>query len=139
MMDVIGFEVKMKQSYEDSVELVTNALKAEGFGVLTEIDVKATLKKKLDTDFRPYIILGACNPPLAYQALTNQPEVGMMLPCNVTVEASEDGGSIVRILDPKMMMSVGEFGNNASLIDVATEAHKKLSRVAESLRSNNPN
>ena len=139
MMDAIGFEVKMKQSYEDSVELVTNALKAEGFGVLTEIDVKATLKKKLDTDFRPYIILGACNPPLAYQALTNQPEVGMMLPCNVTVEASEDGGSIVRILDPKMMMSVGEFGNNASLIDVATEAHEKLSRVAESLRSNNPN
>ena len=139
MMDAIGFEVKMKQSYDDSVELVTNALKAEGFGVLTEIDVKATLKKKLDTDFRPYIILGACNPPLAYQALTNQPEVGMMLPCNVTVEASEDGGSIVRILDPKMMMSVGEFGNNASLIDVATEAHEKLSRVAESLRSNNPN
>ena len=139
MMDAIGFEVKMKQSYEDSVELVTNALKAEGFGVLTEIDVKATLKKKLDMDFRPYIILGACNPPLAYQALTNQPEVGMMLPCNVTVEASEDGGSIVRILDPKMMMSVGEFGNNASLIDVATEAHEKLSRVAESLRSNNPN
>ena len=139
MMDAIGFEVKMKQSYDDSVELVTNALKAEGFGVLTEIDVKATLKKKLDMDFRPYIILGACNPPLAYQALTNQPEVGMMLPCNVTVEASEDGGSIVRILDPKMMMSVGEFGNNASLIDVATEAHEKLSRVAESLRSNNPN
>jgi uncharacterized protein (DUF302 family) len=137
MMDSIGFEVKMKQNFEDSVELVTKALKAEGFGVLTEIDVKATLKKKLDTDFRPYVILGACNPPLAYQALTNQPEVGMMLPCNVTVEASEDGGSIVRILDPKMMMSVGEFANNASLTDVATEAHEKLLRVAESLQSKN--
>jgi len=139
MMDSIGFEVKMKQNFEDSVELVINALKAEGFGVLTEIDVKATLKKKLDTDFRPYVILGACNPPLAYQALTNQPEVGMMLPCNVTVEASEDGGSIVRILDPKMMMIVGEFANNASLIDVATEAHEKLLRVAKSLQLNNSN
>ena len=97
------------------------------------------MKKKLDTDFRPYVILGACNPPLAYQALTSQPEVGMMLPCNVTVEASDDGGSIVRIFDPKIMMSVGEFGKNASLIDVATMAHEKLSRVAESLLSNNPN
>ena len=136
MADSIGFEVKMKQNYEDAVELVTDALKSEGFGVLTEIDVKATLKKKLDTDFRPYVILGACNPPLAYQALSGQPEVGMMLPCNVTVEASEDGGSIVRILDPKMMMSVGAFAENAILIDVATKAHEKLSRVAESLQSN---
>jgi uncharacterized protein (DUF302 family) len=137
MADSIGFEVKMKQNYEDAVELVTDALKSEGFGVLTEIDVKATLKKKLDTDFRPYVILGACNPPLAYQALSGQPEVGMMLPCNVTVEASEDGGSIVRILDPKIMMSVGAFGENAILLDVATKAHEKLSRVAENLQSNN--
>ena len=139
MTDSIGFEVKMKQNYEDAVELVTDSLKAEGFGVLTEIDVKETLKKKLDMDFRPFVILGACNPPLAYQALSSQPEVGMMLPCNVTVEASEDGGSIVRILDPKMMMSLGEFGENASLIDVATKAHEKLSRVAENLRSKNLN
>ena len=139
MVDPIGFEVEMKQNYEDAVELVKNALKTEGFGVLTEIDVKATLKKKLDTDFRPYVILGACNPPLAYQALSSQPEVGMMLPCNVTVEESEDGGSTVRILDPKIMMSVGELGKNATLIDVATKAYEKLSRVAESLRSFNSN
>ncbi|MFN2237729.1 MAG: DUF302 domain-containing protein, partial [Anaerolineales bacterium] len=72
MADSIGFEVKMKQNYEEAVELVTDALKAEGFGVLTEIDVKATLKKKLDAEFRPYVILGACNPPLAYQALSSQ-------------------------------------------------------------------
>ena len=129
MVNSIGFEVKMKQNYEDTVELVTDALKSEGFGVLTEIDVKATLKKKLDTDFRPYVILGACNPPLAYQALSGQPEVGMMLPCNVTVEASEDGGSIVRILDPKMMMSVGTFGENALLVDVATKAHRAFSEL----------
>lgn len=135
MTDSVGFEIKMKQNYEEAVDLVTDALKAEGFGVLTEIDVKSTLKKKLDMDFRPYVILGACNPPLAYQALSSQPEVGMMLPCNVTVEAGEFGGSIVRILDPKMMMSVGAFGENDLLIDVATKAHEKLSRVAESLRS----
>jgi uncharacterized protein (DUF302 family) len=137
MVDSIGFEVVMKQNYEDAVELVIAALKTEGFGVLTEIDVKATLKKKLDTDFRPYVILGACNPPLAYQALSSQPEVGMMLPCNVTVEANEEGGSTVRILDPKIMMSVGEFGENALLNDVAAKAYEKLSRVVESLQSNN--
>ena len=137
MVDSIGFEVEMKQNYEDAVELVKNALKTEGFGVLTEIDVKATLKKKLDTDFRPYVILGACNPPLAYQALSSQSEVGMMLPCNVTVEENDDGGSTVRILDPKIMMSVGNFGENALLGDVAAKAYEKLSRVVESLQSNN--
>ena len=133
MTNKIGFEVKMEQSYEEAVGLVTDALKAEGFGVLTEIDVKATLKKKLDADFRPYVILGACNPPLAYQALSSQPEVGMMLPCNVTVEASNDGGSIIRILDPKMVMGVGVFGENPALSDVAAQAHEKLARVAQSL------
>jgi uncharacterized protein (DUF302 family) len=133
MSDQIGFEVKMEKSYEEAIVLVTEALKAEGFGVLTEIDVKATLKKKLDADFRPYVILGACNPPLAYQALSSQPEVGMMLPCNVTVESSDDGGSIVRILDPKMMMGIGMFGDNPALSDVAMQAHEKLARVAKKL------
>ena len=133
MSEKIGFEVKVEKPYEDAVKLVTEALKAEGFGVLTEIDVKATLKKKLNTDFRPYVILGACNPPLAHQALSNQPEVGMMLPCNVTVESSEDGGSIIRILDPKVMMSVGMFSDNPALSEVAAQAHEKLARVAKSL------
>ena len=77
--------------------------------------------------------MGACNPPLAYQALSSQPEVGMMLPCNVTVEASQEGGSIVRILDPMMMMGVGILGSNPTLSDVAGQAHEKLSRVARSL------
>ena len=86
-------------------------------------------------EFRPYVILGACNPPLAYQALASQPEVGMMLPCNVTVEANDDGGSIIRILDPKMMMGVGAFSNNPSLRDVAAQAHEKLARVAKRIRS----
>jgi uncharacterized protein (DUF302 family) len=134
-MKEIGFEVEMDQPYDEAIDLVTQALKAEGFGVLTEIDVKATLKKKLDTDFRPYVILGACNPPLAHKALNAAPEVGMMLPCNVTVEARDDGGSIVRILDPKFMMGVGTFGENPALKEVAAQAHEKLGRVAHSLGS----
>jgi uncharacterized protein (DUF302 family) len=133
MADQIGFVVKKKQPYQDVVILVIEALKAEGFGVLTEIDVKATLKKKLDVDFRPYVILGACNPPLAYQALSSQPEVGMMLPCNVTVEADGNGGTIIRILDPKTMMMVGALGDDPTLRDVAAQAHEKLKRVANSL------
>jgi uncharacterized protein (DUF302 family) len=133
MKSKIGFEVEMKQPYEEAIELVTQALKAEGFGVLTEINVKATLKKKLDAEFRPYAILGACNPPLAHQALLAEPEVGLMLPCNVTVEASETGGSIVRILDPKIMVSVGTFGDNLALVEVANQAYEKLARVAQSL------
>jgi uncharacterized protein (DUF302 family) len=133
MPDQIGFVVKKEQPYQDVVVLVIEALKAEGFGVLTEIDVKATLKKKIDVDFRPYVILGACNPPLAYQALSSQPEVGMMLPCNVTVEADGNGGSIIRILDPKTMMMVGALGDDPTLRDVAAQAHEKLKRVAKSL------
>lgn len=134
MVENIGFEVKMDQPYEKTVELVTEALKKEGFGILTEINVKATLKKKLDEDFRPYVILGACNPPLAHKALLAAPEVGMMLPCNVTVEASDEGGSIVHILDPKFMMGVGAFNENAALQAVAEQAHEKLARVAQSLK-----
>ena len=133
MTDRIGFEVKLEKPYADAVVFVTEALKAEGFGVLTEIDVKATLKTKLAEDFRPYVILGACNPPLAHRALSAMPEVGLMLPCNVTVEASDDGGALVRILDPKMMIAVGALSENAALREVALQAHEKLARVAEAL------
>ena len=133
MTENIGFTIALDQPYEKAVEMVTAALKEEGFGVLTEIDVKATLKKKLDEDFRPYVILGACNPPLAHKALTAAPEVGMMLPCNVTVEASDEGGSVVHILDPKFMMGVSDFAENKALREVAEQAHEKLDRVARSL------
>ena len=97
MTKEIDFEIYLDQSYEQSVSLVTEALQSEGFGVLTSIDVRATLKKKLGEEFRPYVIIGACNPPLAHRALSQDPKVGLMLPCNVTVEALEEGGSLVRI------------------------------------------
>ena len=130
-----GFEVALEVAYEDAVENTTQALAAEGFGVLTRIDVKATMQEKLGEEFRPYVILGACNPPLAHRALSSKAEVGLMLPCNVTVEARAEGGSLVRIADPEMMMSAGDLGGDAELAAVATEARTRLRRVADALES----
>lgn len=133
MSQEIGFEVHLKQSYEQVLEKTTAALKAEGFGVLTKIDVRATLKEKLDEEFRPYAILGACNPPLAHRALVTEPGIGLMLPCNVTVEADSAEKSIVRILNPKVMMGMGELSQNEALRQVANEAYERLKRVSKAL------
>ena len=133
MTNSFGFEVKMSLPFDKAIELIIEALKKEGFGVLTEIDVKAILKKKLDEDFRPYVILGACNPPLAHKALSNAPEIGLLLPCNVTVEAIDEANSIVRLLDPLIMVQVGEMAKNKALVEVANDAHARLKRAAESL------
>ena len=125
----LGFGLRLDLPYETAVEKVTEALKAEGFGILTEIDVKATLKQKLDVDFRRYIILGACNPPLAHRALSTQTEIGLLMPCNVIVY--EDGdGSLVSIADPNAMV---QMTGNADLSDVAAEARGKLEKVIEAL------
>src|SRR5690606_25908819 len=96
----MGMTTYLDTDYDTALTRVTEALKAKGFGALTEIDVKDTLKKKLDVDFRPYKILGACNPPLAHRALTAAPEVGLLLPCNVTVTRLDDGRVQVSIVDP---------------------------------------
>lgn len=133
MTQEIGFEVHLDLSYEAALEKVIAALKTEGFGVLTRIDVQATLKEKLGEDFRPYSILGACNPSLAHRALQTDPVVGLMLPCNVTVEADPLGGSLARIVNPEMMLAVGTLENNDALQEVATTARIKLERVAEAL------
>jgi uncharacterized protein (DUF302 family) len=118
--------------YPQAIEKVTAALKEEGFGVLTEIDVKAALKKKLDADFRRYVILGACNPKLAHQALNMELEIGLLLPCNVIVYENEGGdGSTVSIVDPISMLSVA---HNDELDPVADEARARLQRVVESLK-----
>jgi uncharacterized protein (DUF302 family) len=122
-----GFGTTVKLPYEAAVERTREALLAEGFGVLTEIDVKATLKKKLDIDFRPYIILGACNPPLAHRALTAEREIGLLLPCNVIVYAGdEEGSSVVAIMDPEAALSLA--GNDA-VAPLATEVKALLERV----------
>ena len=126
----IGIKVTLDMDYEPALDKVTEALKAEGFGVLTEIDVKATLKNKIDVDFRPYKILGACNPPLAYRALSAAADVGMLLPCNVTVSQEADGRILVSIIDPLAMMG---FLVDPALDEVAQEANERLSRVAQAL------
>lgn len=125
-----GFGVDLPVAYDQAIPLVVEALKAEGFGVLTEIDVKATMKKKLDVDVQPYVILGACNPKLAYQGLQAEPELGLLLPCNVIVYDSGDGSSRVSIVDPLQMLGVVE---NPALQPVADEANSRLRRVAAAL------
>ena len=134
MTDKISFQIKISLSYEEAIEKVTSALKEEGFGVLTSINVKDTLKEKIDIDFRQYTILGACNPPLAHQALSTNPLVGLMLPCNVTVEETDDGGSLVNFVNPKaMLLSFPDFAKDESLVDVAHQAYEKFERVAGTL------
>jgi len=130
----IAFEVTLQVPYEQAIEKVTAALKNEGFGILTRIDVKATLKEKLNADFRPYAILGACNPPLAHRALSHDALAGMVLPCNVTVEAKDDKTSIVRIADPDAFIMIGRFAEDLVLQGVAREARQKLERAAQALR-----
>lgn len=131
-MKEMAYEVTVPAAFEETQSRVIEALKAEGFGVLTRIDVHDTLKEKLDVDFRQYAILGACNPPLAHKALSSRPEVGLMLPCNVVVESVE-GGTLVRIIDPHAMMNAGGFGDDAALQEVGGEAAVRLKRVAEAL------
>jgi uncharacterized protein (DUF302 family) len=126
----IGVTVRMDTDFATAQERVTAALKVEGFGVLTEIDVKETMKKKLDVDFRPYKILGACNPPLAYRALTIAPEVGLLLPCNVTVAQVGEDQVDVSLVDPIAMLGVV---THPDLKPVADEARARLDRVAAAL------
>jgi uncharacterized protein (DUF302 family) len=133
MFEDLGFTIHIPQPYEQALEIVAAALKTEGFGVLTRIDVRATLKEKLNVDFRPYAILGACNPPLAHRALSTDASVGLMLPCNVTVEAALDGGTLIKIANPEAMMMVGELADNEAIRQVAAEARGKLERVAKTL------
>ena len=117
-------------SFDDAVQKVTDALKKEGFGVLTEIDVKTTLKKKLDMEFRNYKILGACNPTFAYQALRNERMIGAMLPCNVIVQEVEDGKTEVAAIDPVASMQAIQ---NPKLGEIADTVRSKLKSVIDNV------
>jgi uncharacterized protein (DUF302 family) len=128
-----GFTADVAVPYESAVQLTREALAASGFGVLTEIDVKATLKKKLDVDFRPYVILGACNPPLAHRALQNELPIGLLLPCNVVVYAGDaPETSVVAVLDP--VVQLGVTGRD-DLEPLAMEVRDLLQQALERVRS----
>lgn len=124
------FSRKVGYPYDEAVQKVTEALKNEGFGILTEIDVKDTLRKKLDVDFRKYRILGACNPPYAYKALQSESKIGLMLPCNVIVQETDDGEVEVAAIDPIASMQAID---NPSLGEIASEVQQKLKKVIDNL------
>ncbi|HEX6187597.1 MAG TPA: DUF302 domain-containing protein [Pyrinomonadaceae bacterium] len=127
-----GFSKTIDVPFQEAVERVTAGLKEEGFGVLCEIDIKEKLKEKLGVDFRNYVILGACNPPLAYKTLQQEINIGLLLPCNVIVyDADEAGKSVVAAIDARAMLSV--VGDNASLDAVAAEVNERLARVVGGL------
>jgi len=131
MKDQLVFETALSLSYEQALDAVEAALKEEGFGVLTHVDAQATLKEKLNEDFRPFSILGACNPHLAHRLLQNVPQMGLVLPCKFTVEAN-DGGSIVRFINPEMMVTLA-FDNDPVIPQVAQEAKQSIIRVVKAL------
>ena len=127
-----GFSKTVDIPYQEAVGKTRAALKTEGFGVLCEIDIKEKLKEKLGVDFRNYVILGACNPPLAYKTLQEEINIGLLLPCNVIVyEADEAGKSVVAAIDARAMLSV--VGNNPTLEAVAAEVNERLERVVAQL------
>ena len=127
-----GFSKTVDVPYEEAVDRVRAGLKEEGFGVLCEIDIKEKLKEKLGVDFRNYVILGACNPPLAYETLQQEINIGLLLPCNVIVyDADQAGKSVVAAIDARAMLSV--VGDNASLDAVAAEVNERLKRVVARL------
>ena len=126
-----GFNINVTGDMQTVRERVTAALQQEGFGVLTEIDVAATLKKKLDVDRKPYLILGACNPVLANQALNADPDIGLLLPCNVVLREEDDGSITVGFMDPAAVLSLVD---KAGVEVLATEVRSRLERVRDALR-----
>ena len=129
-MTKYGFGTTVDLSFDDAIEHVTQALQGEGFGVLTDIDVAATLKKKLNQDMPPYRILGACNPPLAHRALVAEPSIGLLLPCNVVVRQDEAGAVHVEFMDPNAVL---ELVNKPEITALASEVRQRLERVSAAL------
>ncbi len=131
----LAFEVELPLSVDQATARVMDGLKAEGFGVITRIDAHSVFHEKLGIRFRPYVILGACNPQLAHEALSSRSEVGLLLPCNVTVEQVEEQNSLVRLLNPVSMVQLAGLGKDAKIVDLMTQASERLRRVANELRA----
>lgn len=133
-MNEMSFNVELSIPFDQAIERVTEALKTEEFGVLTRIDLHNAFKEKLGETFRPYVILGACNPKLAHKAVSIRPEVGLFLPCNVMVEQLGENRIKVSILNPDSMMQAAGLDSDSTLKEVGAEAGERLKRVAQALR-----
>ena len=129
-----GFSTSLSLTFDTALARVLDALKDEGFGVLSEIDVAQAMKQKLGVEMPPYRILGACNPPLAFAAVTADPAIGLLLPCNVTVEDAGEGRSVVRLVDPRAILAAAPSGALPALREVATDAHARMERVLRDLQ-----
>jgi uncharacterized protein (DUF302 family) len=133
MPNDLGFDIEVPLAFTDAVGRVKDALAQEGFGILTEIDLQAAFRDKLGREFRPYRILGACNPPLAFAAVSADPSVGLLLPCNVTVEAAADDRTIVRLTNPEALLAGAAAGASPGLATVARDATERMGRVRDTL------
>jgi len=129
----LSFDLHLAKPFSQALTLVRDALKAEGFGILTEIDLQAAFREKLGKPFRDFHILGACNPPLAYQVVTSDPAVALLLPCNVTVEADTQGGSLVRFTNPEALLASSPAASR--LAALAQDARARLERASKSLQA----
>lgn len=129
----LSFDVELPLAFGDATSRVKDALKQAGFGILTEIDLQATFREKLGRDFRPYLILGACNPPLAFSAVGSDPAVGLLLPCNVTVESAGEHRTIVRLTNPEALLATAA-GGSPELAGVARDASERMARVTSALK-----
>ena len=132
-MDNMSSAVRLNCPHDEAITRVTDALGAEGFGVMSRIDIHDKFRDKLGINFRPYTILGACNPALAHVVLDAAPEIGLLLPCNVTVEAMDDGDVLVRVINAQTMMDMAGFADDDRVAPVGRQADERLQRVAEAL------
>lgn len=135
MTKKLGFDIELPFGFAETAGRVKDALKQEGFGILTEIDLQAAFREKLGREFRPYVILGACNPPLAFSAINVDPAVGLLLPCNVTIESVGERRTLVRLTNPDTLLSGSALGSSPELAGVARDASDRMSRVLNTLEA----
>jgi uncharacterized protein (DUF302 family) len=138
MTKSLGFDIELPLPFGDAVSRVKEALKQEGFGILTEIDLQAAFRDKLGREFRPYVILGACNPPLAFSALNADPAIGLLLPCNVTVESVAEHRTMVRLTDPEALLATASLEASPELTSVTRDASEHMARVTGALKQTAP-